>query len=314
LLLFAIPLREYGLLCSLPVSALLFDCGSRRPGGPFAPRPLAAAIVLSATSLLVHNFVVYDLLGALRLHKTQTLYRYDLAAVYALAGVDFAPRMTREPYRSPGSMRELYEQEQGMWRILYAYEGGIPEGYAVAKDVPERGLTENEVDYYRAAWLKALRAHPTLLMKHKLHVFAIALGLEKDMFGFRKASFFRSRQNVFGLHMRGGLFYKALNRSMKRVEGSLVMKPWPWLLATVILLTAGALRYRRRPGDRHRLTPGLVLLASAALVYPQLLVTALDNDLRFTWWAIVACALAVPLLLVPAPSGAPCPPRGSGLE
>ncbi len=297
LLLFGIPLREYGLLCALPLSALLFYCQYPRLGTRPLAAYLAAAIVLGGASLAIHHIVVYHVLHAQKLHKIQTLYRYDLAAIYALTGADFAPRMIREEYSSHAAMKDLYEREDGMWRITRAYEGGIPRGYAVPKDISERLLTEEEVAYYRSAWLEALRQHPGAWLKHRAHGFATSLGVGVSMYGFRRAVSYRSSQNVFGLYWRGSFLYRPLNRYMTRVDGSLILKPWFWLGVTACLLLLGSWGYVRGPLYRDRLTPLLALGLSGALLYPQLFLTGLDKDVRFSYWAILSGALSLYLSL-----------------
>jgi hypothetical protein len=305
LLVFGIPLREYGLACAVPLSALLFLCWRPRAGAGVHMRYLVAAVLLSGASLVVHDLVVYGILGATRLHKMHTLFRYDLASLYARTGVDFAPRMLREEYRSPEKMRDLYEQEKGMWTISYAYEGGFPSGYAVPGDTPQRLITEEEADYYRAAWLRAVTEHPASWLHEKARHFATALGLGAEVFGFRQAFYFRSRQNVFGLEKRGGLPYRLLNQYMKRVNQSLILRPWLWMAVTLCLLALGSSLYWRRVPLRRALAPILLLLASGVLTYPQLFLTALDNDLRFTYWATVSGVLALYLFLATVLTAAP---------
>jgi hypothetical protein len=297
LMLFAIPLRAFGLLCALPLAAFLLHCRSPRAGSGAVAASLIAGVALGGTSLAVHHLVVYHVLSARKLHKVQTLYRYDLAAVYALTGIDYAPRMIRRPYRTPASMQRLYEQADGMWRIIYAYEGGIPSGYAVRKDVPERLLTDCEVAYYRAAWLSAMTRHPGVYLRHKVHAFATSLGLGANVYGFRRAATYRSRQNIYGLEKRGGPLYRSLNRYMKHVEGSLLLKPWLWMVVAACLLTLGSVMYRYRPSCQQALMPILLLLVSGALLYPQLLLVGLDHDIRFSYWAIVSSSLALYLFL-----------------
>lgn len=297
LLLFGIPLREYGLMCALPLSVFLLHCRFRRTGMRWLGGYLLGAVLLAGASLVVHHFVAYRILSARKLYKIQTLYRYDLAAIYALTGVDFAPRMIRQDYRSAANMRDLYDQERGMWRIMYAYEGGLPKGYAVPKDIPERALTEKEVAYYRSTWLEALGQHPGTWFRHKVHGFATSLGVGVEMSGFVSRRHYRLRQNVYGLQKGPSILYRSLRKYMQSVAGIPPLKPWFWLGVTACLAILGPLMYRYRPLCRNELTPLLVLVVSAGLFYPQLFLTGFDNDLRFSYWAIVSGALSLYLFL-----------------
>jgi hypothetical protein len=84
---------------------------------------------------------------------------------------------------------------------------------------------------------------------------------------------------------------------MRAVQRSLFLRPWLWLLVTAFLLALGSVTLRRDPACREALTPILVLLASAAMYYPQLFLTALDTDVRFSYWAMVSGTLSLYLYL-----------------
>jgi hypothetical protein len=92
---------------------------------------------------------------------------------------------------------------------------------------------------------------------------------------------------------------------MTRVGNSLALKPWLWLLVASCVLVLGSWISTFRPSCRAALATILVLSSSALLLYPQLFLTSLDNDLRFTYWATVSSALSlllfVAILLGPSP-------------
>lgn len=94
---------------------------------------------------------------------------------------------------------------------------------------------------------------------------------------------------------------------MERAAGIPFLKPWFWLGVTSCLTVLGPLIYWYGRLRRDGLRPLLVLVASAGLFYPQLLLTGLDNDLRFSYWAMISGALSLYLFLTavlgPAPKG-----------
>jgi hypothetical protein len=238
---------------------------------------LVGALAISVSSLLVYNFILYDILDVTRRYKIQILYQYDLAAINALTGVDYAPRFIKKEFSQPDAVRKEYAKHSGLWRIINIYKWAT---------------NSKEIAYFRDAWQTALRDHPYIWLQHKIHAFTKSLGYKTRMGGFRGAGSYNSLKNIFGLKHSKNALYFLMAKYINSVQNCLCMKPWLWLIITYVMLFLGLLLWLRLNTLQDAILPHIILLTSAGLFYPAYFLISFSPDLRFTYWAITATAVA----------------------
>ncbi len=279
LLFVGIPMRRFGYLTVIPLLVyLLYVVFSREGIRPFV-KYLLGACGISVTSMLVYNFITYDVFNTNPRYKVQTVYEYDLAAIYVLTGINYAPDLVHKGFLQHQAAQKEYVKQNGLWRIMNIYK---------------RTSNPLVVASYKESWQRAVKNHPDIWFQHKLRTFAKSLGYNTKMIGaFRGDWTYKTRKNVFGLQKSKNYIYSLTHRYMIEAKNCWCLKPWIWLIITYVMLCLGSLIWLRRSTLREVLLPHMVLLTSAGLFYPAYFLVSLDRDLRFTYWALTAAPLAI---------------------
>lgn len=280
------PLRRFGYITAIPLLIYFqYIVFSSVSFGALVKYFMGSFVIIVA-SLFMYNLITYDILNVEKRYKIQTLYKFDLAAIYALTGVNYAPGLTKKEFMRYEFARKEYEKQNGLWRIV---------------DIYKRVVDPVDVAVYRNAWLKAIRNHPYVWLDHKAHSFSVSLGFGIKMKGaFRGADYYKSQNNVFELKKSKNLLYDLVDSTYKSsiLKDCLCIKPWFWMIITYVMLFLSIVLWILFRRLRDALLPHIVLLVSAGLFYPMFFLISLNKDMRFTYWAITSTALATLSILL----------------
>ena len=284
LFLISTPLRRFGYLCVIPLLVYFQYILFRRGGLLPLVKYFVGALVISVVSLLVYNFIIYDILNVKRRYKIQTIYQYDLAAIYTMTGINYAPKFIKEKFSLHAALRKEYAKHKGLWPIMNIYK---------------RRYNPIDVAYYKDAWETAIKKHPDIWLQHKVFAYTKSLGYHSKTYGeCRYAVQYTGAINKFGLQKSKNRLYLWMEKYMFEVRNCLFLKPWLWLISTYVILVLVLLGWFRWHAFRDAFLPHIVLLTSVGLFYPPYFLVSLDNDLRFTYWALTAAPLSILCIVI----------------
>ncbi|GAC1578421.1 MAG: hypothetical protein NVS3B5_11050 [Sphingomicrobium sp.] len=246
-----------------------------RPGGIIGK--LFVAALLSLAVIAAEPFINHRLFRARTtgVEKTQPLY--DLAAI----GV-------REPAGSPFTPAELATFRSRHCVIAFAWDALGDE--AGCEPEIERLQEEAPATLYRA-WARAMAAHPTAYLVHRL---AHWNSTERWMvppgrIGAEPPA--TSEPNDLGLGAPSSPIAAVIQKAGAAEAGTPLGWPIFW---TTLAIVAGMVGWSRRNEPAAGLA--LALAASAIGMEASFLVVSIASDLRYHLWSMAACALALLLL------------------
>ncbi len=283
LLFVVVPVREFGYICAFPLLVYIFHARYKKTNFKSLFAYMMGAIIVCVLYYFASTAIVYHVLDARDCYKSQTIYRYDLAAIYATTGINYAPLSTNKHFVTRDNAAELYRNSSRLWKIYKVYD---------------HARSKEEVEHLAKAWMTALQNQPRAWLRHKVQAFLQAIGHETYMYGFRRAGGYLTRRNVFGLEQNTNLLYDLLSGYMKITDRAFFQKPWFWILVNAAALVVIGVVSLFRKDLRKVMAPPLVLLTSSAFFYPPYFLVALDRDLRFTSWALTATVIGATLLIL----------------
>jgi hypothetical protein len=201
----------------------------------------------------------------------QALYIYDLIGLTGATGRIYVPDyILRQP-----------EARSISWLVRLWYPHTLS---AIFYDPGNLQLTSDpeKLATLRAAWYRAVTAHPGVYLRHRLIMFSYLLGANTPVvhYPFHDGMV----KNDLGLTFQRTPLNQAVMAGLHAVQNALFFRGWAYLVAC-LALGLGALLLRRVDGL------GLALGASAfAYALPYVLICP-TGDFRYLWWTVLATLL-----------------------
>lgn len=237
----------------------------------FGSLVLTAALICLYIAL--NHLLVYQVLKAEKFYKTQAVYLFDLAAIYALTGKLYAAEFVKDDLLDQAAALEMYNREAtGLWRIMKMYR--------IAKD--QSGLHQIQHE-----WWRAVSENFPVYVQHKLHSLGKCLGITAKKISVYKLFGANSRLNTDKLEKLDTIFWRLFKRYMGSVQDMFFMKPWFWALLNLLFSLFG-LVLMCRPRYRAQVWPHCLMLWSGLLFLGPYVLLCLSADARFTYWITVA--------------------------
>lgn len=286
----ACSMRQNGIFVLPPLLlGLLFSFSGRR-------RVVSIVVTLLATAIFLigNSFFTYDVLGAKKTHLWRLLPLFDLAGIYYHLGR--IPEKTSVPFATDSFNLENLNSQYSP-RSLMPLVLPLCQPLPTSCDPPPffdiNLKTDVEVGKQlqdlRSKWLKEVMEHPLEYFLHRIKAFSHLLGIHGQLWA---PVYFTQVKNDVGLEAEPNSFQVGFARLLRKLTQFGFFSAWVILLVNIFL----ALKLRKSPESKEK--PFVVgIVASAFLFEFAYLVITPSMDYRYSYWFIVATAIAYFLYL-----------------
>jgi hypothetical protein len=260
--------RGYSYLAAFPILGFMVWLILRNTN---IRRPVVLAIVFAFIIMTLYiganNFLVYDILEARNGHKIQVIYKYDMAAIYALTGTAYGAEFLKREYKDKDVAIKSYKNHNGLWRII---------GFYKSANTPE------DQKKMRKEWLLAISENFNVYLQHKIQTAFKCFGLTEKVAVFRSAGT-ASEKNIHNIKKLDTVFYSMYKELRKLTKSHFFLQPWFWALLNIFFSLLGVIFFLK---NQYRLVllPYCVMLWSGNLLLIPYLLLCLSADARFTYW------------------------------